>query len=138
MTTNGNETPAAPVANLRAARKELTQARAASKAAHPAGKQTPAKAPAKKAPAKAPAKKQAAKTGTPKLRWQFPSGFAERATTGQTASFDGGELAMKPVDGKWKATFTKGGTETVLAEGVGAAKAYAACVEHAKGNGAAA
>ena len=137
MTTNGNETPA-PVSNLRAARKELTQALAASKAAHPAGKQTPAKAPAKKAPAKAPAKKQAAKTGTPKLRWQFPSGFAERATTGQTASFDGGELAMKPVDGKCKATFTKGGTETVLAEGVGAAKAYAACVEHAKGNGAAA
>ena len=134
MTTNGNETPAAPVANLRAARKELTQARAASKAAHPAGKQTPAKAPAKKAPAK----KQAAKTDTPKLRWQFPGGFAERATTGQTASFDGGELARKPVDGKWKATFTKGGTETVLAEGVGAAKAYAACVEHAKGNGAAA
>ena len=129
MTTNGNETPAAPVANLRAARKELTQARAASKAAHPAGKQTPAKAPAKKAAAK----KQAAKAGTPKLRWQFPSGFAERAKTGQTASFDGGELAMKPGEKGWTATFTKGGTETVLAEGVGAAKAYAACVSYAKG-----
>ena len=126
MTTNGNETPA-PVSNLRAARKEQTQARAASKAAHPAGKQTPAKAPAKKAPAK---------TGAPKLRWQFPSGFAERATTGQTASFDGGELARKPVDGKWKATFTKGGTETVLAEGVGAAKAYTACVGYVKGQAA--
>ena len=126
MTTNGNETPA-PVSNLRAARKELTQALAASKAAHPAGKQTPAKAPAKKAPAK---------TGAPKLRWQFPSGFAERATTGQTASFDGGELAMKPVDGKCKATFTKGGTETVLAEGVGAAKAYTACVGYVKGQAA--
>ena len=134
MTTNGNETPVAPVANLRAARKELTQARAASKAAHPAGKQTPAKAPAKKAPAK----KQAAKTDTPKLRWQFPGGFAERATTGQTASFDGGELARKPVDGKWKATFTKGGRTTVLGEGVSAARAYSLCVEHAKGNGAAA
>ena len=132
MTTNGNETPA-PVSNLRAARKELTQARAASKAAHPAGKQTPAKAPAKKAAAK----KAPAKTGgAPKLRWQFPSGFAERATTGQTASFDGGELAMKPVDGKCKATFTKGGTETVLAEGVGAAKAYTACVGYVKGQAA--
>ena len=131
MTTNGNETPA-PVSNLRAARKELTQALAASKAAHPAGKQTPAKAPAKKAAAK----KAPAKTGAPKLRWQFPSGFAERATTGQTASFDGGELAMKPVDGKWKATFTKGGTETVLAEGVGAAKAYTACVGYVKGQAA--
>ena len=131
MTTNGNETPA-PVSNLRAARKELTQALAASKAAHPAGKQAPAKAPAKKAPAK----KQAAKTDTPKLRWQFPGGFAERATTGQTASFDGGELARKPVDGKWKATFTKGGTETVLAEGVGAAKAYTACVGYVKGQAA--
>ena len=134
MTTNGNETPAAPVANLRAARKELTQARAASKAAHPAGKQTPAKAPAKKAAAK----KAPAKTGAPKLRWQFPSGFAERAKTGQTASFDGGELAMKPGEKGWTATFTKGGTETVLAEGVGAAKAYAACVQFAKGAGAAA
>ena len=107
MTTNGIETPAAPVSNLRAARREQTQAR-----------------------------KTAAKTGTPKLRWQFPSGFAERATTGQTASFDGGELAMKPVDGKWKATFTKGGTETVLAEGVGAAKAYTACVGYVKGQAA--
>jgi len=133
MTTNGNETPA-PVSNLRAARKEQTQARAASKAAHPAGK---AATPAKEAPAKkAAAKKQAAKGGTPKLRWQFPSGFAERATTGQTASFDGGELSMKPVDGKWKATFTKGGTETVLAEGVGAAKAYTACVGYVKGQAA--
>ena len=124
MTTNGNETPAAPVSNLRAARKEMAALTKATKA------------PAKKAPAKAPAKKQAAKTGTPKLRWQFPSGFAERATTGQTASFDGGELAMKPVDGKWKATFTKGGTETVLAEGVGAAKAYTACVGYVKGQAA--
>ena len=124
MTTNGNETPAAPVSNLRAARKEMAALTKATKA------------PAKKAPAKAPAKKQAAKTGTPKLRWQFPSGFAERATTGQTASFDGGELAMKPVDGKCKATFTKGGTETVLAEGVGAAKAYTACVGYVKGQAA--
>ena len=131
MTTNGNETPA-PVSNLRAARKELTQALAASKAAHPAGKQTPAKAPAKKAPAKAPAKKQAAKTGTPKLRWQFPSGFAERATTGQTASFGGGELAMNPGAKGWTASFTKGGKTTVLAEGVGAAKAYDACLQFAK------
>ena len=133
MTTNGNETPA-PVSNLRAARKEQTQARAASKAAHPAGK---AATPAKEAPAKkAAAKKQAAKGGTPKLRWQFPSGFAERAKTGQTASFDGGELAMKPGEKGWTATFTKGGTETVLAEGVGAAKAYTACVGYVKGQAA--
>jgi hypothetical protein len=129
MTANGNETPA-PVSNLRAARKEQTQARAASKAAHPAGK---AATPAKEAPAKkAAAKKQAAKGGTPKLRWQFPSGFAERATTGQTASFGGGELAMNPGAKGWTASFTKGGKTTVLAEGVGAAKAYDACLQFAK------
>ena len=128
MTTSGNETPAAPVANLRQTRKEMTAAKASAKAAHPAGKQTPAKAPAKKAAAK----KQAAKGGTPKLRWQFPSGFAERATTGQTASFGGGELAMNPGAKGWTASFTKGGKTTVLAEGVGAAKAYDACLQFAK------
>jgi len=132
MTTDGNETPAAPVANLRQTRKEMTAAKASAKAAHPAGKQTPAKAPAKKAAAK----KAPAKTGAPKLRWQFPSGFAERAKTGQTASFDGGELAMKPGEKGWTAIFTKGGTETVLAEGVGAAKAYTACVGYVKGQAA--
>jgi len=127
MTTNGNETPAAPVSNLRAARKEMAALTKATKA------------PAKKAPAKkAPTKKAGSTPASTKLRWAFPDGFDKRQRTGQTASFDGGELAMKPADGKWTATYTKDGTETVLAEGVGAAKAYAACVEHAKGNGAAA
>jgi hypothetical protein len=128
MTTNGNETPVAPVANLRAARKELTQARAASKAAHPAGKQTPAKAPAKKAPAK----NQAAKTATPKLRWQFPDGFADRSRTGQCAPFDGGMLEMRPVDGKWVARYIKAGKAETLAEGVGAGRAYDACIAFVK------
>ena len=115
MTTNGNETPA-PVSNLRAARKEQTQARAASKAAHPAGKAaTPAK--------KAAAKKQAAKTATPKLRWQFPDGFADRSRTGQCAPFDGGMLEMRPVDGKWVARYIKAGKAETLAEGVGAGRA---------------
>jgi hypothetical protein len=129
MTTNGNETPEAPVANLRQTRKEMAAAKVASKAAHPAGRQTAAKAAAKTAPAKTAGSAPA----STKLRWQFPDGFDNRQTTGQTASFDGGELAMKPHDGTWKATFSKGGKTTVLAENCSAAKAYAACVGYAKG-----
>jgi hypothetical protein len=102
-------------ANLRASRKEHGALRAATRT------------PAKKA---APAKKQAA---TPKLRWSFPDGYDNRATTGQSASFNGGELAMKPHSGKWKATYTKSGKETVLAENVGAGAAYSACIAYSKG-----
>jgi hypothetical protein len=131
MNAMENGTSPEAVDNLRTARKAQAAMR---KAAAPA----PAKkAPAKKAPAKPAAKKPAA-SGATKLRWTFPSGYDERAQTGQTAAFGGGELAMVPVDGKWRATFTKGGQVTVLAEGVGAAKAYAACVGYTKSNGAAA
>jgi hypothetical protein len=74
-----NATQAPKVSNLRETRREMAEARKR----HPAGKAAPAKAPAKKAPAK----KAAAKTGAAKLRWQFADGFANRATTGQTASW---------------------------------------------------
>ena len=129
MTTNGDETP---VTGLRAARKEMAAAKAASKAAHPAGKTPAKKAPATKAPAKAAAKKAPAKTGAAKLKWQFPEGFSELGRTGQTASLNGGELAMKPGEkGGWRATWTKNGKVTMLAEG-GAAKCYAACVQFSR------
>jgi hypothetical protein len=70
--------------NLRESRKAMAEQRKA------------AKAPAKKAPAQAPAKKPAATAASTKLRWSFPDGYDNRATTGQTASHDGGELSMKP------------------------------------------
>jgi hypothetical protein len=106
MTTNGNE----PVLNLRETRKQI----AAARRNHPAGKQTPAKAPAKKAPAKAPAKKAApAKPATPKVRWtrlQEGTGAVEqdatcgghtwqirRADGGWTVTQDGKQLTEKPV-----------------------------------------
>jgi hypothetical protein len=114
MTTHGKETPAAPVSNLRAARKEQAQARAASKANHPAGK---AAAPAKKAPAKAPAKKAAAKAPakvqTAKVRWtRLQEGTRaveqdatcgghtwqiRRADGGWTVTQDGKQLTEKPI-----------------------------------------
>jgi hypothetical protein len=91
---------------------------------------TTRKALAKKAPAKKPAADDAA---TPRLKWHFQDGFAERSKTGQVAPFANGELSIKPgSDGKWRATYTRAGKETVLAEGVGAARAYAACVEFSR------
>jgi hypothetical protein len=92
--TNQN---AAPVANLREARKEM----AAAKRRHPAGKQAPAKAPAKKLPAKAPAKKAAAKATT-KVRWtrlQEGTGAVE-----QDATFGGHTWQIRRADGGWTVT----------------------------------
>jgi hypothetical protein len=104
--TNQN---AAPVANLRAARKEL----AAAKQRHPAGKAAPAKkAPAKKAPAKAPAK-AAPKVPSTKVRWtrlEDKTGAVEQDATcggktwqlrrkdnGWTVTQDGKLLTPKPI-----------------------------------------
>src|SRR5262249_52005597 len=134
--------------NLRASRKAQSAAR---RAINPtaedqaAAKPAPAKAAAKRAPAKkaapkaaakaAPAKKAAATTSDKpqKLRWVFPDGFANSAETGQTATFGAGELAMLPGEGGWRATYTEGGVETVLGEGLSQGRAYSACVAHSKG-----
>jgi hypothetical protein len=103
MTTNGKETPAARVSNLRAARKEQARARAASKANHPAGKAAapaktvPAKAPAKKAAAKAPAKAQ-----TVKVKWtrlEENTGAVE-----QDATCGGHTWQIRRADGGWHVT----------------------------------
>jgi hypothetical protein len=87
MTDNQN----APVLNLRETRKQM----AASKAAHPAGKQ----APAKTAPAKQqPAKKVAAKATT-KVRWtrlQYGTGAVE-----QDATFGGKTWQLRRKDNGW-------------------------------------
>lgn len=99
----------AQVANLRAARKEM----AASKAAHPAGKQTPAKAPAKQPAKKAPAKKAAPKVPSNKVRWtrlEDKTGAVEQDATcggktwqlrrkdnGWTVTQDGKLLTPKPI-----------------------------------------
>jgi hypothetical protein len=110
MTENPNG--AAPVLNLRETRKQI----AASKRAHPAGKQAAKKTPAKKA-AKAPAKKAApkpaAKAASTKVRWrrlEDKSGAVEqdatyggvtwqirRADGGWTVSQDGKKLNDKPI-----------------------------------------
>jgi hypothetical protein len=106
--------------NLRESRKEMAAAR---------------KAPAKKAPAKEAAPKPAAKKtdGATKLKWSFPEGFEKRGETGQSAAFGGGELAMRPVDGGWRATFTKDGNVTVLLEKGARGAAYRTCTQYAKG-----
>jgi hypothetical protein len=125
---NGNTSDA--IGGLHQARKEQAASRRA------AAKQTPAKrTPAKKAPAKkAVAAAKASGDKPVKLSWQFEKGYAERAKTGQTAAFDGGELAMRPTkDGKWRATYTKDGETTVLADGVAAGKAYGVLVAFSKG-----
>jgi hypothetical protein len=107
---------------LRAARKELAAARRAAKPT-----------PAKKAPAKKASAKKAATPAGPRLRWVFPSGFENRAKSGQTATSGDREYALKPgADGQWRATVKQGGKTTVLAEGAKGA-AYAAIVAHAKG-----
>jgi hypothetical protein len=95
------------------------------------------KATTPKAPAKAAAKKAADNAATPKLKWQFPDGFAERSKTGQCAPFAGGMLEMKPVDGKWRATYTKAGKTQTLAENCGAGKAYDSCTAFVRNGGAA-
>jgi hypothetical protein len=129
MTENTN---AAPV-GLRQARKEQAAAKAASKAAHPAGKQTPAKkAPAKKAPAKA-----ADKPTRTTLRWVFPEG-RDTYPDGkvQVAPYGAGELAiLKDGDG-WKAVYREGGkvVETLATGAFG--KCYGACTRRAKGQAA--
>jgi hypothetical protein len=116
----GNETSPEAVGGLRAARKEMAAARRAAKAT--------AKPAAKKAAPKATA------TST-KLKWQFPEGFEKRGETGQSAALGGGELAMRPVDGGWTATFTKDGNVTVLLDKGARGAAYRACTQHAKGAG---
>jgi hypothetical protein len=109
-------------ANLRQSRKELA-----------AMTKAPAKrAPARKAPAKKPAGKPAGLPATPKLKWAFPEGFDQRHLTGQMAAYNGGTLAMRPVDGKWSSTYTKGGKTQTLVEGVGAGAAYKACVQYTR------
>jgi len=135
MNTAENGTSPEAVANLRETRKEMAAARRAAKTA---GRPAPAKAPAKKAAApRTPAKKAAAKKtdAAPKLMWQFPEGFEKRGETGQSAALGGGELAMRPVDGGWTATFTKDGNVTVLLDKGARGAAYRACTQHAKGAG---
>ena len=128
MTTNGIETPAAPVSNLRAARREQTQARKT------AAKTAPAeKAPAKRATSGAQAKTQAAKSAPARLKWIFPEGYDKRGETGQTATAaDGTEYAIQPSGEKWRAVAKRGGKTETLGDGVGFAKAYALCVAAAK------
>ena len=108
MDVMGNGTGPEAVGNLRESRKEMAAARRAAK--------TAAKAPAKKA--------------APKLRWQFPDGYANRATTGQTATAGDATYAMTPGEGgKWKATVTRGGKTETLGDGVRRGAAYRLCVE---------
>ena len=86
------------VANLRAARKEM----AAAKQRHPAGKQTPAKAPAKKAAAKAPAKRAAPKVPSTKVKWtrlEDKTGAVE-----QDASCGGRTWKLRRKDDGWTVT----------------------------------
>ena len=120
MNTAENGTSPEAVANLRETRKEMAAARRAAKTA---GRPAPAKAPAKKT------------DGATKLKWSFPEGFEKRGETGQSAALGGGELAMRPVDGGWTATFTKDGNVTVLLDKGARGAAYRACTQHAKGAG---
>jgi hypothetical protein len=121
MDVMGNGTGPEAVGNLRESRKEMAAARRAAK--------TAAKAPAKKAAPK-PAAKKPATDAAPKLRWQFPDGYANRATTGQTATAGDATYAMTPGEGgKWKATVTRGGKTETLGDGVRRGAAYRLCVE---------
>jgi hypothetical protein len=135
-----NENQTAPVSNLRTARKEQAQARAASKAAHPAGskaKPAPAKTQAgkpapKPAAKKAPAKKTGERPAT--LRWTFPNGkdeFKDGKT--QIAPFANGELAIERADEKWRAIYrVNGKVVETLAEPGSFGRAYNACTAFAK------
>lgn len=97
---------------------------AAARRAHPAGKQTPAK--------KAPAKKAAAPAST-KLRWRLE----QERTPGnraveQTGVVGDAEYQIRKDGEKWKVTYKRGKTETVLASGVSYAQSYAVVVAHNK------
>jgi len=64
------------------------------------------------------------------LKWAFPDGYANRATTGQTAEANGGLYALAPGENGWCASFTRNGKTQMLATDTSAAKCYAACVTH--------
>lgn len=128
MTTT--ETTAAPT-GLRAAKREQAAARKAAKPATRRGASAAPKAPGKAAEAaKKTAGKPAVSAGTaPKLRWQYDR--ETKMTTGQVAQFGEGELALLPADGKWRAVYRVGESETLLAEG-SFGKAYNAAVKRSK------
>jgi len=140
--TENNPSPA-PVANLRETRRQMAAAKRASKAARPAGKNAPAKAvPAKKVAARAPTKAADKAAGAAKLKWTYGEGGRDGGFLhGQVApTADGATYAIEPLEGqvagkfagKWKAVVKRGGKTVVLADGVAAGAAYAACVEAAK------
>ena len=129
MTTNGNA-----VQNLRAAKRQQTQARTKAKADHPAGKALPKPGPAT-APAKAPAKK-APKAATPasaKLRWTL---LEERqpgkAAVPQVGKAGDAEYTIDRSGEAWRVTVKLAGKTSVLADNVSYAKTYAVVVEHNK------
>jgi hypothetical protein len=115
-------------ANLAAARKEQAAAKAAAKAAHPAGTaKAPAKkaAAAKKAPAKAPAakapRKAPVKSGAPRLKW------AKRDDGGLIAvSEDTTYTIRKSGDGFAAVVQKKGAKAQVILDGVSDGRCYAA------------
>jgi hypothetical protein len=117
-----------PANNLHETHREL----AAAKRRHPAGKKAPAKTPAKKAPAKkAAAKKAAATAAAPKVRWTVADGMRGKQVA--AVGVCGSATYAIAADGeKWRATCKRNGKTTTLLSGASYAKAYAACLEHAR------
>jgi hypothetical protein len=123
-TTTTNEI--APVTNLRETKRQM----AASRKAHPAGKQTPAKAPAKAPAKKAPAGNTPVAT---KIAWKLDGEKDAKGQAEGTGTCGDREYRITGKGDSWKATVKQGGKTTTIAENVKSGKAaWQKCVDHNK------